>query len=149
HRIWEPAAGRGAIVDILRDRGHEVITSDIADYGFPLDFQRDFLEVTEAPAGCECIVTNPPFKLAEAFVARSLRLVSLTLMLLRLNFLESERRRLILEGGALAKVHVLRNRLPMLHRDGWTGRRASSAIPYAWFAWHRNHCGPIQIDRIS
>ena len=30
-RIWEPAAGRGAIVNVLRRAGHEVIASDIAN----------------------------------------------------------------------------------------------------------------------
>src|SRR6516162_8818181 len=47
HRIWEPAAGRGAIVRVLlRRAGHAVIASDVADYGFPLDFVRDFLTET-------------------------------------------------------------------------------------------------------
>jgi hypothetical protein len=58
--IWEPAAGRGAIVDVLRDHDHEVIASDIVDYEFPLHFVRDFLAVTKAPAGVELILTNPP-----------------------------------------------------------------------------------------
>ena len=33
HCIWEPAAGKGAIVRVLRGHGHSVITSDIYDYG--------------------------------------------------------------------------------------------------------------------
>ena len=33
-RIWEPAAGTGAIVMPLRDAGHIVTASDIFDYGF-------------------------------------------------------------------------------------------------------------------
>jgi hypothetical protein len=49
----------------------------------------------------------------------------------------------------LAAVHVFKNRLPMMHRDGWAGPRASSAIPLAWFVWNRNHRGPAAIDRIS
>jgi hypothetical protein len=60
HRIREPAAGRGAIVRVLRRAGHAVITSDVADYGFPLDFVRDFLTETRIPDGTECILTNPP-----------------------------------------------------------------------------------------
>jgi hypothetical protein len=35
HQIWEPAAGRGAIVRVLRNAGHAVIASDVHDYGFP------------------------------------------------------------------------------------------------------------------
>jgi hypothetical protein len=33
HHIWEPAAGRGAIVDVLRGAGHEVVGTDLVDYG--------------------------------------------------------------------------------------------------------------------
>jgi hypothetical protein len=58
-------------------------------------------------------------------------------MLLRLAFLESERRSAILESGWLTRVHVFRKRLPMMHRVGWNGPRASSALAFAWFCWDR------------
>ena len=51
HWCWEPAAGRGAIVNVLRDHGHAVIASDIIDYGFPPHFVGDFLKQRKAPAG--------------------------------------------------------------------------------------------------
>jgi hypothetical protein len=148
-RLWEPACGRGAIVDVLRAAGHEVIGSDLVDYGRPDFFsRRDFL-MERLPSGCACIVTNPPFKIAEAFVAHALDLCPRVAMLLRLAFLESERRRDILENRGLARVHVFRNRLPMMHRDGWQGPKASSATPFAWFVWDRAHTGATIIDRIS
>jgi hypothetical protein len=78
-------------------------------------------------------------------IARVLR-VSL---LLRLAFLESMKRTAILERSGLRAVHVFRRRLPMMHRAGWTGPRASSAMAFAWFVWDRNHRGPTTIDRIS
>ena len=58
HTIWEPAAGRGAIVRVLRDHGYAVIASDIATYDFPLHFQRDFLAEIGMPAGVEAIDTD-------------------------------------------------------------------------------------------
>jgi hypothetical protein len=73
----------------------------------------------------------------------------LVLMLLRLAFLESERRSPLLDGGHLARVHVFKRRLPMMHRDGWSGPRASSSVPFAWFVFDRGHHGPTMIDRIS
>jgi hypothetical protein len=149
HYIWEPAAGRGAIVCVLRDHGHAVIASDVADYGLPLHFCRDFLGEIGMPAGCEAIVTNPPFQIAEKFVAHALELAPLVVMLLRLAFLESERRCGILEGRGLARVHVFRKRLPMMHRDGWEGRKANSGMAFAWFVWDRAHTGPTTISRIS
>jgi hypothetical protein len=150
HRIWEQAAGRGAIVNVLRDHGHEVIASDIADYGDPTHFvDRDFLAEMKLPAGVEMILTNPPFKIVEPFVAHALDLCPRVIMLLRLAFLESERRCGILEGRGLARVHVYRKRLPMMHRDGWAGRKANSGMAFAWYVFDRAHTGPATIDRIS
>lgn len=150
HRIWEPAAGRGAIVDVLRAVGHRVLASDLVDYGDPSHFpRRNFLRERRVPDGCQAIVTNPPFKLAEEFVAHAIELCPLVIMLLRLAFLESERRCSILENCGLARVHVFRKRLPMMHRDGWEGRKANSGMAFAWFVWNRAHRGPTTIHRIS
>jgi hypothetical protein len=146
--IWECAAGRGAIVRALRARGHQVIASDVSDRGFHLDFVGDFLATHAAPKGCGCVLTNPPFQSAEPFVAHALSLVPTVFMLLRLAFLESERRTAILENSGLRAVHVFRRRLPMMHRDGWNGNVASSAIPFAWYCWERGYAGPASITRI-
>jgi hypothetical protein len=150
HRIWEPAAGRGAIVKVLRAAGHEVLASDIADYGDPTHFSnRDFLVESKLPAGVEMILTNPPFQIVERFTAHALELCPRVILLLRLAFLESDRRRGILEGRGLTRVHVFRKRLPMMHRDGWAGRKTNSGMAFAWFCWDRAYSGPTTIDRIS
>jgi hypothetical protein len=145
--VWEPAAGRGAIVKILRDASHAVVASDVIDYG-DLDFVADFLALTKAPAGTQAVVTNPPYQIATEFVAHALKLAPHVAMLLRLAFLESARRAPILDTGTLARVHVFKRRLPMMHRDGWQGPRASSAICFGWFVWSHDHTGPAIIDRI-
>jgi hypothetical protein len=150
HRLWEPAAGRGRIVNVLRAAGHEVLASDLVDYGDPTHFaRRDFLMEHKIPDGCEAIVTNPPFKLADEFVAHALDLCPRVVMLLRLAFLESERRAAILENRGLARIHVFARRLPMMHRDQWAGPKVNSGMAFAWFCWDRNHAGLPTIDRIS
>jgi hypothetical protein len=151
HRLWECACGDGTgILDPLRAAGHEVIGSDLVDHGRPDCFwRRDFLLERRAPDGCEAIITNPPFKLADQFVAHALDLCPAVYMLLRLAFLESDRRSGILEGCGLARVHVFRKRLPMMHRHGWEGRKANSGMAFAWFCWDRGHRGPASINRIS
>jgi hypothetical protein len=150
HRLWEPACGRGKIVDVLRAAGHQVVGSDLVDYGNPTHFYgRDFLMEYKIPDGCEAIVTNPPFKIAEQFVEHALHLCPRVVMLLRLAFMESERRRHILDSGSLARLHVFRKRLPMMHRDGWEGRKANSGMAFAWFVWDREHSGPTHIHRLS
>jgi hypothetical protein len=153
HRIWEPAGGRGAIVKVLRAGGHDVVASDIKDYGVPITapgyWGRDFLLEHAVPASTEAIITNPPYRSAADFVRHALALCPRVVMLLRLAFLESTSRSDILEGGQLARVYVFRNRLPMMHRDGWTGPRATNAIPFMWAIWDAAHAGPPTLHRIS
>jgi hypothetical protein len=150
HRLWEPAAGRGAIVNVLRGHGHEVVAQDLVDYGVPNQLHGfDFLLEPHAPEGVECIVTNPPFMHAEKFGAHALELCPRVVMLLRLAFLESDRRRGILEGRGLARIHVFRKRLPMMHRAGWEGRRGNSGMAFCWMVWDASHIGPACINRIS
>jgi hypothetical protein len=148
HCIWEPACGHNAITRVLRDRGHLVIASDVHDYG-GLDFVGDFLAAAKMPAGAEAIVTNPPFNIVEPFVERALQLCPLVIMLLRLAFLKSDRRCGILENRGLARIHVFRKRLPMMHRDQWAGKKANSGMAFAWFLWNRDHAGPTTIHRLS
>lgn len=93
-------------------------------------------------------MTNPPYKDAGAFVRRALELAPRVVMLLRLAFLESERRSDVLDGGRLRRVHCFAKRLPMMHRAGWTGPKAVSAIAFAWFVWDEKK-GPTTIDRIK
>jgi hypothetical protein len=153
-RIWEPACGPGAIVQVLRAAGHEVIATDLVDYGCPdSSSRRDFLMEFSPPDGIGAIITNPPFKNAEPFVIKALSFAPKVMMLLRLAFLESERRRAILDDAPLARVHVFRNRLPMMHRAGQgivaPERQTSSALAFAWFVWDREHLGPATLHRLS
>jgi hypothetical protein len=150
HHIWEPACGRGRIVSILRAHGHTVWATDLNDYGCPESENRiDFLMEHQRRFDVECILTNPPFKLAEQFVEHALYHSPRVIMLLRLAFYESARRSHILERSGLARIHVFRKRLPMMHRDGWEGRKANSGMAFAWFCWDRSHMGPTTIHRIS
>lgn len=146
--IWEPACGPGAIVRELRDAKHKVIATDLIDYGCPHSAGGfDFLKLRHAPPNVSYIVTNPPFKHAHAFARHALELVPNVAMLLRLAFLEGERRKDILDTGRLRRVHVFARRLPMMHRAGWGGPKASSAVAFAWFVWDGDK-GPAAVDRI-
>ena len=94
----------------------------------------------------DCLLID---QFAQKFVERALELSPLVVMLMRLAFYESERRRHILEGCGLARIHAFRKRLPMMHRKDWDGPKANSGMAFAWFVWDRNHNGSTSIDRIS
>jgi hypothetical protein len=149
--IWEPACGPGAIVRVLRDAGYGVVATDIKDYGCPDALGGvDFLLESNAPKGVQTIITNPPYRLANKFVRHALTLAPKVIMLLPLRFLEGEGRSDILDDGHLLRVHIFRNRLPMMHRAGWDGPRIKSgAIAFAWFVWRRSSSPNPQLNRIS
>lgn len=149
--VWESACGPGSIVRVLRAAGHVVYATDLVDYNSPDQDESgwDFLLERQAPIGVQAIVSNPPFKLAAEFVEHGLSLCPRVIFLLRLSFLESETRSSILDGGKLSKVYVFRNRLPMMHRDGWEGNKSTNTVPFAWFLWDSNHSGPTVLNRIS
>jgi hypothetical protein len=141
HGIWEPAAGKGAIVKVLRDRGRAVIASDIRDWGFPLHQRVDFLETTRAPVGTELILTNPPFHLVTEFATHALKLCPRVILFTRLAFLESEKRVPVLQGAGLEHVYVFVNRIPMMHRAGWSGPKNSNSVAFCWCVWRREYTG--------
>ena len=103
HRIWEPCVGKGAIAEVLKAAGHEVIGTDLHDYGIGYPGGVDFLMERSAPPDIDCIVSNPPYMLAQQFVEKALELVPRTCFLLRLAFFESQRRSHILENAGLAR----------------------------------------------
>jgi hypothetical protein len=148
---WEPACGRGAISDVLAAAGRHVLSSDLNDYGYG-ETGVDFLLEPRNPLVDStkwAIVANPPFKLADEFVRHALELCPTVVMLLRLAFLESVGRSDILDGGQLAIVLPFRNRLPMMHRDSWSGPRSTKAQAFAWYVWNRHHTGPASIHRLT
>lgn len=156
---WEPACGHGNIVNVLREHGRYVVTTDIVDRGLPGTVTHDFLSqgLILNPLvwdKANCIITNPPFSLAAAFVDRALLYVPDVYMLLRLNFLEGGQRdpvrdRILNPGGGLRRVYPFRERLPMMHREGWDGPEASSKMTHAWFCWRRGFKGKWTGSRLS
>jgi hypothetical protein len=134
-KLLEPCDGNGS--NVLRDHGHEVVTSDIATDGI------DFLQLREAPPGVGGIVTNPPFILAAEFVTHGLTLVPQVIILERIQFLEGDNRADFYSAGKLVRILIFRNRVPRMHKAGWTGNRASPGMTLAWFVFLRDHDGSL------
>lgn len=156
--LWEPAAGMGHMAAVLVEAGHEVIASDLHDYGrlvpgsprilTGVDFLSAGVEaVRRARWEPECIVTNPPFSLAAEFVRVGLSISPRVCILARLAFLEGSGRADILDRH-LARAYVFVNRLPMMHRHvpdetgqyvEWPGKKSTSAMAFAWMVFEANH----------
>jgi hypothetical protein len=142
--VWEPAAGEGDLVTVLRDSGARVVTSDIADYGFPLDAMIDFTTGQLPPAPFASIVTNPPGgprnATAEAFITTGLKHlahgVPLLALLLPVDFDSAVRRRQwFVDCSWFAAKIVLTRRIVWFPRTD--GVRVAPKENHAWFVWQR------------
>lgn len=144
--VLEPACGRAAIARMLERAGYGVVLADLVDYGTAdqhgeLQAVQDFVTSQPAEDGSYDIVTNPPYgEVLNGFVAHALRVFRPRKMalLLNLNFLcgfADDDRNFVMDDCPPARVHVFARRLPMMHRDGWDGEKASSRMNTAWFVW--------------
>jgi hypothetical protein len=133
---------------VLREAGHKVYATDLVDRGCPDSQSRvDFLLEHTAPP-VDCILTNPPFALAEKFITHALTLSPCVIMFQRLAFLASAERVPLFTSGRFARLHVLCPRVPMMHRENWNGPRTNSGIDCGWFVWDAKHGGPPQINHL-
>jgi hypothetical protein len=136
-RVWEPHAGGGGFVRALLNAGAVVTASDLDPEAAGLNlrcttFVGDFLAYP-ADDGNEpaWVVGNPPYNDAEAHVRHAIAHASIGVgMLLRLAFLETEKRRAFWREHPATEVHVLVN------RPSFTGGGNDSAA-YGWFVWRR------------
>lgn len=87
------------------------------------------------------IITNPPYSLAQQFVEKSFELAGKDtdiIMLLRLAFLESKKRRDFWQRHPVSGLYVLSE------RPSFTGSRTDSAA-YAWFVWNKSETQKIEV----
>lgn len=139
---WEPACNRGHMVDPLGEYFYAVWASDVHDYGLEGAFQHDFLfPITphvfrwgnERP---DWIITNPPFRLAEQFVARGFEIGPRggTAILVRTAFLEGVGRYgKLFSQRPPSVIAQFTERVPMV--KGRLTATGSTATAYCWLVW--------------
>lgn len=81
-KIWEPAAGDGAMVKVLERYGHEVIATDIQTGD-------DFLRTIGM---ADAIITNPPFNLSHEFIIKALQDAPIVAMVLKSQYWHAKKR---------------------------------------------------------
>ncbi|WP_206612704.1 hypothetical protein [Paenirhodobacter populi] len=142
--IWEPAAGKHAMVEPLIQAGaSEVLTSDICDYGTRHTALFDFLK-DDSPSFLPAefdIITNPPYgrhnHLAAKFARKALeRCDGMVALLLTAKFDFGNTRTSLFRDSRrfLAKV-------ALIDRMSLVGNGKGGTEDHAWFIW-----GPCQVD---
>ena len=131
--ILEPAAGGGAIVRVLQEAGHAVEYYDLAG---GTDF---LLEKRRYPS----IITNPPFRRANEFIKKAVRIADKIAFLMPVDYLHGlERYREIYSMDCLRpyRIYVF-IRKPMLSESiREDGKYGTGMMVYAWYVWDRLFC---------
>lgn len=130
----EPACGAGHMSKVLEEYFANVSSSDAFDYGYGQI--RNYLEHPFETKSVDWIITNPPFRLAEEFVIKSLEVSRKGVAILaRTVFLESAGRyeRIFREKPPAVFAQFV-ERVPMV--KGRLDKKASTATGYAWLIWH-------------
>lgn len=119
--IWEPACGDNRLVEMMNGVGKFAMGNDL-ERGY------DFLQDTERRT---TIVTNPPFSIAQEFCDHAIKHADHVVMLLRLNFLGSQKRAAWWRANGPSAIFVLS------HRPDFTGGGGDSC-EYGWFYWSKS-----------
>lgn len=114
----EAGAGDGRIVHFLKNKGIKTTYSEIEE-------GKDFFEWD---GEVDLIFTNPPFSLAQEFIEHAIMSAPTVIMLLRINFLGSQKRHDFWQQFPPDGLYILSK------RPSFTGKGTDST-EYAWFVW--------------
>lgn len=119
--IWEPAAGEGNMVTVLKQAGFNVIATDIQT-------GTDFLTTPLIQKNIDWIITNPPFSLSVEFIKHCAELHKPFALLLKSQYWHSAKRKAIFDQIKPTAI------LPLTWRPDFLGKGAS-LMDMLWTIW--------------
>ena len=152
--IREPATWNWHLAEELKKRRHGVMCTDIIQREYKLNRVHDFLldasNWTLKDTTMD-IITNPPYKYAQAFVEKAISLLNTdrkVAFFLKLTFLEWQKRKKMFKDYPPKYVFVYSKRAKCARNWEEEMFDKSSAVCYAWFVWVKWYKGNPIIDRI-
>ncbi|HEX4851668.1 MAG TPA: class I SAM-dependent methyltransferase [Puia sp.] len=137
--VWECACGDGAISKILEEYNIKVCSTDKYKRGYGTA-GIDFLTCRKPPLSpVNNIITNPPYRHAEEFVKKALKIADHKVaMLLKLNFMAGQQRyRDIFSLHAPARIYIFAKRLSFQAGKGQLQDLNAGILEYGWYVWDR------------
>ena len=147
--VWECACGEGNLSNRLSELGYQVFASDLINYN-----SNKIFDFTSDPNGHEIlgdILTNPPYKHAQTFVENGLSRVqdgNKVILLLRIQFLESQQRYKLFEKHPPKEVYVHSSRIGIYKNNDKEKYGKSNALCFAWFVWEKGYEGATTLKWI-
>ena len=166
---WEPCCNRGYMARPLGEYFASVFATDVHDYGWEgQEGVADFLiDWGHDDPGVDWVIANPPFRLAQDFIAQGLRLARRGVaVFVRTAFVEGQGRynglfrdtpeRMFLpfvERVVLWKGVLLDPDTPICRwsegKQAYITEKPTTATSYCWLVFDKDHTGPGKIDRIA
>lgn len=146
HKVTEPSCGNGNIANVLLSHGHEVDAYDLIDRGF--GYTKDFLSDNTQIDGD--IVMNPPYKYAMEHVSHGMSILKeggKLCAFLKVQFLESQKRKPLFDAYPLKYMYVFRKRTNSYRNDDRS--LGGSAVCYCWYVWEKGYTGEPTIRWID
>jgi hypothetical protein len=152
--ILEPACRNGMISNIIKEYypNSEIISTDLIDRGFGTG-GIDFLTYSYNKK-FDNIITNPPYSLGKEFVEKSLDILNNNgkiIMFLKIQFLESSKRRKLFETNPPKYIYVYTNRMATWNNGSSVdekGKPWATTMCHAWFVWYKGFKGDPSIKWI-
>lgn len=146
--VVDPCAGTGNLSQAAKAAGYRfVIAQDIADWGYPLDAMRDWLDPAHtAPETDWSCFMNPPFSKACEFVdAARDRGARKIVCFQRFAWWESAARRDWWSANPPQRIYICGDRAACWRFDiPPEQRRSTTPTAHAWFVWERGQPpGPV------
>lgn len=141
NNVWECACGQGHLAKVLKLNNILGRASDLIDRGYG-ETGIDFLKEENKWYGD--ILTNPPYNKAKEFCEKSLSLIdegSKVIMLMRIQFLEGQKRKNFLIKYPPKYVYVSSSRLLLAKNADFVKYNTPSANCYAWYVWEKGYSG--------
>ena len=139
--VWECACGEGHLAKVLDAKGLLGRASDLIDRGYG-QTESNFYFFSDVWDGD--ILTNPPYGDAMKFCQHALDCVdegSKVVMLMRIQFLEGQRRKPFLLANPPKYVYVSSSRLLLAKKADFVKYNTPSANCYAWYVWEKGFKG--------
>lgn len=145
--LWDPCCGCGTGPEGMRRASYlsgAIIATDIVDRGYErLSAVENFFASDRA---ADCILSNPPYKYAQAFILHALsRARHKVAVLVQQQFPYSQARHSLFTEHPLARLYFFSTRPSMppgeALQDG-SSTATGGKTDYLWMVWERGHVGP-------
>jgi len=123
--VWECASGNGAMVDVLKQYGHDVIATDIINGEDYLLIKRD----------ADIIITNPPFNISDKFIEKAVNECSIVAFLLKTQYWHAKKRYKLFKKHSPSYILPLTWRPDFLYQERKNGAKGSPTMDVNWNVW--------------